>query len=297
MEYSSKSMRYRSFLLAFVLTLLSLSLLMVGTVVAVQPTMPKNRIQRNAPNEIALRPPASDTLTLVVIGVSQNQAEEFLLIRFNPQYGQVPLTHLPKQTLVTLSGERMSLCEVYEKGSGQAVKTALSERLGIAVDRYVCLNTGSFLRIAEKTGTVIFTLPHPISYTRDGYPINLPAGERRLDGRDIVNLFAAPQLHEDEISRSTLLGELIAAIVNQNLDAAEKSTSFGLFKLAINLVDTDISFADFEIRRDSADFLSKLDTQVAGSLPVGGAWIGDAGYFELSEGYISILQQYFQALV
>ena len=286
--------KWRSFLLAFTLTLMLLAFIMVLTVLAVQPSMPRQN-SRDDPPEISYRPMAGDALTMVVVGRSQDgSAGDFLLIRFNPQYGQVPLAMLPPETLVTLGGERLTLSEAWERGGGVSVREALSERLGITVDRYAALSRDIFIRIAQKTGTVVFTLPYAISYERDGYSINIPAGERRLDAQDVADVFSCPVFEGGALGKSELLGDLAAAIVNQNLDAAGEKLSSGLFKLAVNLVDTDVSAADYELRRDAADFISRLDTDVSGSLAPAGTLL-EGGELELSEDYVSLIRRYFGA--
>lgn len=190
----------------------------------------------------------------------------------------------------------MTLARAWARGGGNGVKQALSERFGITVDRYAALSRDIFIRIADKTGSVVFEMPYAVSYHSDGYDINIPAGRRRLDGRDVADLFAAPSLEGGPVERAALLGELTAAIVNQNIDSAGKDVSPGLFKFIVNLVDTDLSYVDFELRRDAADFLSQLgDISVAGSLAPAGTLMSDSLSFELSEDYVSTVRKYFGA--
>ena len=99
----------RVFLLTFALAALLLSLIMVGTVLAVQPTMPQNHTDELPAQEPSYRPAASESLTMAIIGKNASGgASDFLLIRFNPQYGQVPLAVLPPETLVPYKGETMT---------------------------------------------------------------------------------------------------------------------------------------------------------------------------------------------
>jgi anionic cell wall polymer biosynthesis LytR-Cps2A-Psr (LCP) family protein len=272
-----------------------LSCIMIAVVMAVQPGMPKKAQTPILTEEIIFRPQAADTLTVVVIGIIENAATEFLLIRFNPQCGQVPLALLPPQTQVLFKGQPSTLSQVYETGGANAVKGALHEQLGIVIDRYAKLTLDPFLRLAQATGTVVYALPYDISYTdRKGYSVNLSAGERRLDGRDIANLFEYPDLRADPIKRSEFLGGLTAAVINQNLKAAGNDISSKIFKLAVNLLDTDISFADYEYRRDAADFVSKLNLVVAGNLIVSGEFLEDKPVFVLSDQAIELIRTYFQ---
>ena len=159
----------RVFLLTFALAALLLSLIMVGTVLAVQPTMPQNHTDELPAQEPSYRPAASESLTMAIIGKNASGgASDFLLIRFNPQYGQVPLAVLPPETLVPYKGETMTLGRAWARGGGNGVKQALSERFGITVDRYAALSRDIFIRIADKTGSVVFEMPYAVSYHSDG---------------------------------------------------------------------------------------------------------------------------------
>mgnify|MGYP002552106843 CR=1 FL=1 len=233
--------KWRSFLLAFTLTLMLLAFIMVLTVMAVQPSMPRQN-SRDDPPEISYRPVAGDALTMVVVGRSQDGSAG----DFHPQYGQVPLAMLPPETLVTLGGERLTLSEAWERGGGVSVREALSERLGITVDRYAALSRDIFIRIAQKTGTVVFTLPYAISYEPDGYSINIPAGERRLDAQDVADVFSCPVFEGGALGKSELLGDLAAAIVNQTAEPARR-------------IDLNVS-ASYD---DAADTVRAVLTQAA----------------------------------
>lgn len=292
MSFDRKESR-KLFFAAFSLSLVLLAVVMVGTVLAVQPTMPE---QNAVDSSYRYRPLAADTLTMVVVGtLSDGTPQEFLLMRFNPQYGQIPVTLLPPKTRVTYEETESTLLEVYENKGVQALKQALSGTFGIAVERYAVLSGGPFLRVAAKAGSVSYTLPYEISYTQGDTSVHYAAGEQHLDGQDILNLFGAPALRKDPVEKSVLLGDLIAAVINQNIQAGQESRASGLFKLAVNLVKTDITYADFEVRRESAAFLADMEhRQIAGNLPLEGEW--ENGEFVTSEGYHTLIRQYFQPL-
>ena len=294
-----KKDRFRSFALAFGLSFVLLSVIMMLIVLVVQPVInPQAQQEPQTQPQSAWRPPAVDTFTLAVMGSADKSAAPFsvLLIRFNPQYGQIPLTVLPMQSQVTLQAEKTTLAQVYEKSGGKGVREALQETLGVKVDRYVRLEKAPFLRIAEKVGSVVFEVPYDISYSKDGYEITIPAGERQLDGQDVANILGWPELTSDPEKNSQLAGELIAAIINQNKSCAFLDTSPSLFKFIINLIDTDINYSDYEQRQKSANFLAGLEADAAGNLPLSGSLSEEDGSFLLSENYLSMLRQYFEAI-
>lgn len=293
MEHSKQ--KWKIFSATFFLTAAFLALIMTGAVLVVQPAMPGAQM-RTQPQEYVYQPQAQDTLTLLVVGVDNaNEPQDFLLLRFNPQYGQVPLTVLPTETAVTLNGRGVTLGQAYRTGSGAQAMDALSRRLGIVIDRYAALTRDMFITVADKVGTVSYTLPYDVSYNRNGFEINLAAGKRRLDGQDVADLFGFPDFKNGAIGKSEFVGGLVEEIINQNLDAANEDVSPGLFRLAVNLVKTDLTYTDYELRRDAADFVSDLDTQVAGNIPLGGSLL-ESGAFELSQEYVDSVRQYFQTL-
>lgn len=273
------------FLTAFALSLVLLALAMVSTVLAVQPVMPGSQEQEDG---YVYRPPASDTLTMILAGLSGETPRDFLLIRYNPQYGQIPLALLPPQTKLAQG----TLAEILSQNGAEALKRAVSEEFGIAVDRYAVMDANPFLRVAAKIGSVSYELPYEISYTKDGYPVRLAAGHQQLDGQDLLNLFAAPALRADPVEKSALLGNIVAEAINQNMSAASDKRASGIFRLAVNAVRTDVTSTDFELRRQSADFLAQMQRQYAGNLPVEGTW--DGKDFVLAEAFSDLLRQYFQ---
>lgn len=279
---------YKLFLTAFALSLVLLSLAMVSTVLAVQPVMPSAEEPESG---YVYRPLASDSLTMVVIGMSGETPKEFLLIRYNPQYGQIPLTLLPPQTQVE-GTEGGTLAEVFTRNGAEALKRAVSETFGIAVERYAVISSGPFTRIAAKIGSVSCELPYEISYTRAGYPVRFAAGRQQLDGQDLLDLFDAPKLRADPVEKSVLLGSIVADAINQNMSAAAEKRASGIFKLAVNTVRTDVTSTDFELRRQSADFLSQMEREYAGNLPLQG--VQEGAVFVLSDAFRDLVRQYFQ---
>lgn len=294
MEYY-KRIKWKSFTVSFLITTAFLAVIMSGIVLLVQPAMPQAQSVEKTP-AYTYQPQALDTLTLLVISVDkQNQSSDFLLLRFNPQYGQIPLTLLTPKTAVTLNGRGITLAQAYALGGGAQAKDALSRRIGIVIDRYAVLTRDIFITIAEKIGTVVYTLPYNVSYNRDGFDVNLAAGERQMDGHDVADLFAYPDFKDGAVGKSEFLGELTSSMINQNLEASSDGLSSGLFRLTVNLVNTDVTYTDYELRKQSADFISKLTTQVAGNLPLSGS-ILESGSFELSEEYVLLVRQYFQTI-
>lgn len=277
--------KQKTFLTAFAMAFVFLSLAMVGTVLAVQPVLPGAREEKE---QYQYQPAASDTLTMIIVGMADNIPRDFLLIRYNPQYGQIPLALLPPDTL---AGEK-TLGEIYTKDGAEALKRAAAGLFGIIVDRYAVLSGNIFMKLASKIGSVVYELPYEIVYSREGNPIHFSAGKQQLDGQALLDLFRVPTFQQKPVEKSKLLGNIIAEAINQNMSAASEKRASSVFKLVVNAVRTDVTSTDFELRRESAAFLAGMDARFAGNLPVQGEW--QDGEFVLSEDFISQVRQYFQ---
>ena len=277
--------KQKTFLTAFIMAFILLSLAMIGTVLAVQPVLPAAQEEKE---QYDYQPPASDTLTMIVAGMAGNIPQDFLLIRYNPQYGQIPLALLPPDTLA----EGKTLGEIYTKEGAEALKRSVSSLFGIVVDRYAVLSGTIFMKLAAQIGSVVYELPYEIVYSREGSPVHFSYGKQQLDGQDLLDLFQVTTLKQNHVEKSELLGDIIAEAINQNMSAASEKRAASVFKLAVNAVRTDVTSTDFELRRESAAFLAGMDARFAGNLPVQGEW--QDGSFVLSEAFLSRVRQYFQ---
>lgn len=295
MDYERRVER-KNFIFAFTVTLILLCAIMVVTVMAVQPTMPQQPNASSAAEQYVYHPVASDTLTVAVFFEEDKSLKDVLLLRFNPEYGQIPLTVLPANTMLHYNGEQTTLEALYPREIPKNIKEALSDELNIAIDRYACISQKTFLQLAKQTGSVRFKLPYDIVYTRGEYSVNLPMGDRRLDGQDMLNLFGYPDFAGDPEEKSKILGSLFSEMINQNLDLLGNSKSENFFKLFVNNANTDITYVDYEPRRQAANFVSELTATIAGEIPASGTVLEDGALFAPSDEYRTLLRQYFQNL-
>lgn len=250
----------RQFWLAFLPTLVLLVIVMIVAVAAVQPGMPERDEQA-----YTYTPSAQDTLTVVISG-AQGDKSDFALLRYNPQHGQIPLIVFPGETLVQTENGASTLQGVLDTYGYTAVKRALENELEVNVDRYIGISEAALREFMSRITSVPYTLPRTFSYSRDGAPVLLEAGERRLDAQDIFDLLKSPELRDNPRERAYITGELIARGINENLLSFGEPSGERLFKLIVNAAKTDLNAADFELRRESANFLSQVKATVCANL-------------------------------
>ncbi len=253
--------RAQYFMLSFSASFFLLALLFLFLVTTVHPSAPATLAEAAArPPEAAYLPDAADALTVLFFGVEEGgaAADSYLLARFDPVRGQVSVAVLPPAALV--GGETLE--EAYRYGGARYTRDALREALGVPIDRTVRLTAGGFVAAAAAIGTVEVDLAREYTIADGPVEVILSPGRQLLDGKKLAALLRAPLPGGDE-ERCRLTAELACAVIDQRIDVANSVLVEEVFQTVVNLVDTDISYADFERRLEAARHMAGAEGPVA----------------------------------
>lgn len=240
-------------------------------------------------------PSREEGLTVLFVGISADalDAGTFLLVRFDPAQGSVPIVAFPPETQVR-NGEKVeSLATIYRYGGAALARDALARTLGVPVDRYVRMDVTSFLAAAAAVGSVEFDLPREIVLEQGGgVTLTLNPGLQLLDGPKAAAIIRYRGYEGGEPERCATLAALTAAVVNQRMDIVLAAAADKIFEVVINAVDTDISYADYDDRKEAAAFLARLGKQPASPIEVAGEYGAD-GEYHLSDTFVALLTRVF----
>lgn len=283
-----KLIKVKYFALAFALSFFVFS---VALLTLLNTARPQNRAAPalQETEEPGYTPKKADALTVLFVGGDASEATSFLLARFDPENGRVPLTVFPADTAVINAGKTESLADVYRFGGAGYVRDRLALALGAPIDRYVQLRESAFVACASAIGTVEFELAEQVSVTRNGVTHTLAQGKQLLDGQKAADIIGGYPGGALERCRAT--GELAAAIINQRRDICSSVAFDSVFEKLINLINTDISTLDFYDRRDAADYMAKLPDGIAMPISVSGSYSPEDGLFHLSDTFLALLSQ------
>lgn len=237
-------------------------------------------------------PSAQDSLTVLFIGVETENSKSgtFLLARFDPAGGKVPIIVFPPQTSIKNNDKTEPIFEVYRYGGAEYTKNALAETLGIPIDRYVKMRLDSFIVAAAAIGTVEYDLMDSISVNHGGASVTLKRGLQLLDGQKVADIIGY-DYPEGELYRCKVTAELAASIVNQRKDICLSTVIDNIFEKIINIINTDISYPDYYDRKNAAIFLAKMHPNPAQPIEVTGKWSEDGKDFILSDTFLAGLTQ------
>lgn len=241
--------RLKVFSVAFGVSVVILSLIFIPIMLKISPLRdytPSSGAPSNT-EPVAYNPVASDSLTTLIIITEAGTARYFLLLRFNPIDGQLPIASLPYNMLVKTTGKTDTLQGYDAYGGTLEVKKIVEDVLDITINRTARLSTENFIKAVNTLGTVKYTIPYTLIYKNVGANIyiNIPKGKQVLDGRAVYDLFRYPNYTEGEEHRYKVQSDVLAALLNQRLNDWLIAHSDSVFKTLINLAETDISHSDY----------------------------------------------------
>ncbi len=247
----------RAFLAAFGLSFIGLSLAALGVVFLLSPT---TELFTDA-SITDYQPDEEDALTVLFLGGEKNQAPAIcLLARMDPVRGKIWVSTLLPTLALEGEGGWNTLGEICEKKGGRKAADALSATLGIPVDRYVRMNAEGFSKVADTAGSIEYVLPFSITLTGG---IQVKSGRQQMDGRKLVAAILNQKYDDGERQRILTLNDLTVATVNQRINVVAGPAGEALFKLSVNLADTDLSYADYEKARSALNYLANLPEKPA----------------------------------
>jgi len=235
--------------------------------------------------ELAYQPYAGDALTLLLFGTERahSVADTFVLLRFDPVRGEVGVAVFPPGTVLNHNEREETLSEIYRFGGAIYTRNALSAFLHIPIDRYARISLSGFITAAAAVGSIEFELDEDITIQDGDLPVTLNAGVHLLDGRQIAAFIRYQSYPGGEAQRGRITSQLVSAVINQRIDVVNSTLIDRIFLTVINLADTDITYSDYERRKDAARLMAALGKEVARPIPLQGEFLEDGAKFILAD--------------
>ncbi len=278
-QKSPKKQKVRFFVLAFALSffvLAMMGLIVVFVMNPVQEQSPSSQISADA----FYLPDEEDNLTVLLTCHSPQAGEAvfFALVRLDMLSGRIPVILFPLDTALQEQTGFATLAQAYQTGGAPAVSKALSDTYSIPVDRYADGDAQALIDAINRVGIAEYELDQDLSYHENGMFISLSAGRQLIDGQKFLDILRYPDYKGGQLEQCREGASLIASYINSRLDAVLGQNAESLVSGLLDLVDTDISYLEYESRLPALTFLSKLSAQPAQAYTLTGGW-NKAGVF------------------
>lgn len=275
-----KRITTRYFLLSFAIGFLVLSVTAMLVVLYIPPQMSTEEYAP-ADEQGAYLPQNSDSKNFLAVISSPEAAPEddlFVLLRFDPVRGQLPVSVLPAGALFQTGPQSVSLGSVYRAIGTKPAAERITEELGIAIHHTVRLSRQNTVELVDRLGGVRYTAKKPISLSGESMQADIPAGENVLSGELFYNLLSYRGYEGGEAERCLMAAELVAAAINGSDGMFFGPEGDAAFKWFVNTVDTDINAVSYNELKPAASFLIKLRESPAAAIPISGQSRGSLFY-------------------
>lgn len=289
-----KTLRLHYFLLSFSAAFFFISLMFLFLITTVHPDSPQE-VMQPATEEEPYIPDEGDALTVLLFGVDSADAVAgtYILARFDPVGRGVRVAVFPPQTLMASGQREETLSEAYRYGGARYTRDALAEHLNLPIHRYARISLSGFVTAAQAVGNVEFDLEEELVLSDGDFAVQLYPGRQLLDGRKVAALIRSRDYPGGEIQRCQMVARLTCAIVDQRIDVVNSVLLDKIFETIINLVDTDISYTDYEERKAPARMLAEGDRPLGVAVAVEGELSADGERFVLPDTTLAALGRQF----
>lgn len=209
----------------------------------------------------------------------------FVLMRSIPKDKKVVFVGLPANTIAVVDGQQSSLNDSYTRGGVSTAVDFVNKTLGIEIDRYMIFNEEALCKTCDIMGGVNYTITTDIG----GLKANT---EQFLSGEQVKRVITYPLYEQGEVQRAYTASSICSSMLNQ---ADGERLAGGLdrsFNTVINLVNSDITSADYKNRKVGLKDMLKNGKGVARFRVADGVVSGDS--FILDDSFIEDLKnEYF----
>ena len=275
-----QNQKTRFFLLAFALSFFLLAIMGLIVVFLLNPAPEESSSFEQTSADTFYLPREEDNISVLLSGYAEKEegAVFFALARLDMLSGGIPVVLFPPQTILDEQTGYATLAQAYAQGGAPAAAKAIAETYSIPVDRYADIDSQSLIDAVNRVGVAEYTLTQDLSYHADDIFISLSAGRQLIDGQKFWDILRYPDYDGGVVQQCQEGAQLIAAYLNGRLSTVLGDNAQALVSGLLDLVDTNLSYVDYESRQPALQFLSKLEGDPAQAYPLTGAW-NKAGAF------------------
>ncbi len=206
------------------------------------------------------------TVLFVLEGGPLEHETAFAVIRYKPTENKLIYVPLSEKTLVQIGTEKSSLYEFYRKGGVNGAVDAAKQALNIPIDRYMKLDSESFITLCDLFGDVFVEVSEELKYSNpeSNESTVIHKGGQTLTGNKLRRLLTYPNFEGGEIYKTELQGEVMTRMIN---DAAIKGVLSSItqsgFNMMVNCTETNFTAQDYDYRKQSIEEMASLKQNIA----------------------------------
>lgn len=219
---------------------------------------------------------AADARTLLLITEDEEQAQGFVLVRFDPAATHLRTLALPRETVTDRSDiSAKRLFELYQTKKGAGMTAYVETLTGFPVDFYAVVTYDGLEDLLNQAQTGLsFTLPENLRYDMGTYTIHIDGGEQLLSATQVTDVLRYPAWNGGRLQRSAIQAQIISACINQYFTPDIMREDSG-YDACVAVADTNLLREPYYACREAFLYMtSKNNGDICQSLSVNGTFTG-----------------------
>ncbi len=146
-----------------------------------------------------------------------NNLETAMLARILPADGKIMLVPLSPYTMTSANGAENTLAEVFESGGASDATSAISETLGISIDRYMSMSEECFENVCDNIGSITYEVFEDMYYVDKNSDdvTNYTKGDKiSLQGSEMRLFITYPKYSNGYSQNVMVAGEFMQSLIN-----------------------------------------------------------------------------------
>jgi anionic cell wall polymer biosynthesis LytR-Cps2A-Psr (LCP) family protein len=209
------------------------------------------------------------TILLILDDPEKNEPVTFMLLRSRPYHKKMEFIGIPNNSIALVDNAQISLKTNYESGGAASAKEFVEKAFDIKVDRYMKFNSAAFKKVCDIVGCVKYAVNADIAgFKNDGTEQDMNS--------DQMELFISYELFNGgEAERVEIAADVIRAMINQQKGKNIADNLDNSFQTVINMVETDITAADYKERKGAIKYMLENGSTIAEMVALSGKTAGD----------------------
>ena len=147
----------------------------------------------------------------------KNKLETAMLARFMPADGKIMLVPLSPYTTASADSNGQTIDQIFQTGGASETAKALSETLGISIDRYMSMGQTCFENLCDNIGSITYEVEENMYYVDKNSDdiVNYSKGDKiSLEGSQIRMFITYPKYKSGYAQNVLVAGEFMKSLIN-----------------------------------------------------------------------------------
>lgn len=236
------------------------------------------------------KPTQKDNFNLFVMLSEEKNATPglFMMVEFNAVENRI--VFIPVAPGISVSTRGKTLSDIYASDGGQAVSDAVKEVTGVGCESFTVFDEKAFSDIVQTFGNVKFNVPKTVVITDNFNAETINAGEKLFSADTLFSYIMKVDFGEGELYRFSIIGEVLAELVNQNFRDLNASRLSSFYSSISTACETNSSWEQFNSHKAPLMYTIEYSSSPAEFYIPYGEYTSDGG-FKISENSLMTIQQ------